>query len=102
MIKYGNVWQNTQTYDKSHPLYDKKIVITGFRDKNLQKQIEKIGGKMTSSVSKKTSFIVVGEKPGSKKEKAQKLDVPIIESASFLSWYNGGQAPEIIRTVDSE
>ena len=39
---------------------------------------------MSSSVSKKTSFIIVGEKPGSKKEKAQKLDVPIIESASFI------------------
>ena len=90
----------------SGPLASKRVVITGsfsFASREEIKDfIEKLGGGVSSSVSKKTSFIIVGEKPGSKKEKAQKLDVPIIESASFLSWYNGGQAPEIIRTVDSE
>ena len=42
------------------------------------------GGKVTSSVSKKTDFVVVGENPGSKYNKAQKLGVNIIDEESFI------------------
>jgi len=46
--------------------------------------IEKLGGKVSSSVSKKTDFVVVGEKPGSKYEKAKSLGVRIINEEEFL------------------
>jgi DNA ligase (NAD+) len=46
--------------------------------------IEKHGGKVTGSVSKKTSYVVVGESPGSKLTKAEKLEIPILDEATLL------------------
>lgn len=45
--------------------------------------IEAAGGKTTDSVSRKTSYVVAGEKAGSKLEKAQKLNVPVIDEAKL-------------------
>ena len=41
------------------------------------------GGKASGSVSKKTSFVVVGENPGSKHDKAVQLGVPVLDEAGF-------------------
>jgi len=41
------------------------------------------GGKVTGSVSKKTDFVVVGDSPGSKYDKAVSLGVPILDEAGF-------------------
>jgi len=46
--------------------------------------IEKYGGKTSSSVSSKTNYLLLGDKPGSKADKAQKLGVPIIDEQQFL------------------
>jgi DNA ligase (NAD+) len=46
--------------------------------------VEQNGGKVSDSVSKKTSFVVVGENAGSKLEKARTLGVEIIDEAEFL------------------
>jgi len=46
--------------------------------------IEAHGGKVTSSVSKKTNFVVVGDSPGSKAEKAAQLGVPIIDEGALM------------------
>ncbi len=46
--------------------------------------IEKYGGKVSSSVSRKTSYVLAGEEPGSKLQKAKELGVPIIDEATFL------------------
>ena len=44
-----------------------------------------MGGKVSSSVSKNTSYVLAGEDPGSKVEKAQKLGVAVISEAEFES-----------------
>lgn len=48
-----------QKYHESHPLYKKKVVITGFRDSDLEQAIKSVGGEMGSSVSKNTFKVIV-------------------------------------------
>ena len=60
---------------------DKTFVITGTLTKytrdEVEEKIENLGGKTSSSVSKKTSAVIVGENPGSKYTKALELGIPI-------------------------
>jgi DNA ligase (NAD+) len=46
--------------------------------------VEDRGGKVTSSVSRKTSVVVAGESPGSKLAKAEEMGVPVMDEASFV------------------
>ena len=46
--------------------------------------IEKHGGKVSGSVSKKTSYVLAGEAAGSKLAKAKELNIPIIDEQGFL------------------
>lgn len=66
----------------SEILKDKTFVITGSFDNysrsDITKLIEKNGGKVSGSVSKKTSFLIAGEDAGSKLSKAESLSIPII------------------------
>jgi DNA ligase (NAD+) len=52
---------------------------------NATKIVESFGGKEVKSVSKNTDFVVVGDSPGSKFEKAQKLGVKILNETEFLA-----------------
>jgi DNA ligase (NAD+) len=47
-------------------------------------RIEALGGKVTSSVTAKTSYLVAGENPGSKLAKAEKLGVEVVDEGVFL------------------
>ncbi|MGC8743597.1 MAG: NAD-dependent DNA ligase LigA [Verrucomicrobiia bacterium] len=73
---------------KSGAFAGKTFVLTGELDSMTREQasekIESLGGKVSSSVSKKTSFVVVGKDPGSKYEKAKQLGVPILNEEEFL------------------
>ncbi|MCL2579449.1 MAG: NAD-dependent DNA ligase LigA [Oscillospiraceae bacterium] len=55
------------------------------------KMIEDAGGKVTGSVSKKTSYLVAGEEAGSKLTKANQLGIPLLDEAGLLAMI-GGQA----------
>jgi DNA ligase (NAD+) len=57
--------------------------LPGFTRQQAKEFIESHGGKLTGSVSKKTSYLVLGENPGSKHAKAQKLGVTIIDEADL-------------------
>ena len=63
------------------------FVLTGALDKYTRDEagaiIEKFGGKVSGSVSKKTSYVLAGEDAGSKLEKANSLGVPVISEADF-------------------
>jgi DNA ligase (NAD+) len=72
---------------KGDALSGKTIVVTGTLENFTRKQIEETikanGGKTSSSVSKKTSFVLAGNDPGTKLQKAQKLGVEIITEQQF-------------------
>ncbi len=72
----------------SHLLYGKTFVLTGTlsnmtRDTATEK-IEHLGGKVTSSVSTKTDYVVTGADPGSKYDKAVKLGIKILDEAGLV------------------
>jgi DNA ligase (NAD+) len=73
-------------------LSDKTFVFTGTlqtMDRNEASDIiKKLGGKATNNVSKKTSYVVIGENPGSKYNKALSLGVTIINEDQFLELLN--------------
>ncbi len=58
--------------------------LPGMTREEATERITALGGKTSSSVSKKTSYVLAGEDPGSKYTKAQALGVPIIDEAEFL------------------
>lgn len=64
------------------------FVLTGalsmFTREEAAEKIELFGGKVSGSVSKKTSFVVVGENAGSKERKARELGIPILSEEEFL------------------
>ena len=70
------------------PLAGNTFVLTGtlsaFTREEASQKIQKLGGKVTSSVSKKTSYVVAGADPGSKLTKAGKLGVPVLDENAFL------------------
>lgn len=69
-------------------LAGKTFVLTGtlptYTRKEAQTLIEKNGGKVTSSVSKKTDYLLAGEDAGSKLDKARKLGVPVLTEEEFV------------------
>ena len=74
--------------EREKPLEDKTFVLTGTlqsMDRNSASDIIKeLGGKISNSVSKKTNYVVVGENPGSKYDKALSLGVTILNEEEFL------------------
>ena len=66
--------------------------LAGFTRDEAQQEIEARGGKATSSVSKKTDFVVVGENAGSNADKAAALARPILDEAGFRRLLDDGPA----------
>jgi DNA ligase (NAD+) len=75
------------------PLAGKTFVLTGtLPDLTREQATERItgaGGRVTSSVSKKTDYVVAGDSPGSKLEKAERLGVAVLDEAGLLGLLDG-------------
>jgi DNA ligase (NAD+) len=76
--------------DSNHgALAGKTLVLTGTLPSMSRTEaahlIKQAGGKVTSSVSRSTSFVVVGDSPGSKAIKAAELQIPVLEEAELLA-----------------
>ena len=78
---------------RAEPVGDKlaglTFVLTGelehFSRKEAGEKIQAMGGKVSGSVSKKTSYVVAGEAAGSKLRKAQELDIPVLDEAALIA-----------------
>jgi NAD-dependent DNA ligase len=75
--------------DQSHPLYNKTIVMTGFRDKELEDKLKLLGAKLGSSVSKNTFVVLVKdlEEDTGKANDARKIGVPLMTPEGFSQKY---------------
>ena len=77
----------------SDTLIGKTVVVTGTLPSLSRDEAEKLiaqhGGKAAGSVSKKTSFVLAGEKAGSKLDKAESLGIPVLDEAAFLAMLSG-------------
>jgi DNA ligase (NAD+) len=69
------------------PLAGKTVVVTGtltrYSRDAIANRIKQLGGRTSSSVSKKTDFVLRGDNPGSKLTKAQQLGIPILTEDEF-------------------
>lgn len=87
----GLTFHSTPTAHSPHPtpLTGKTFVLTGtlptLKRDDAKALIQKAGGKVTDSVSKKTDYVVAGAEAGSKLEKAQTLGIPILSEAELLN-----------------
>jgi len=81
-VKHTNI-------NMSHPLYGKKIVITGFRDKKFEDLLKTFGIIVSNSVNSKTDLVLVAKKnqDTTKATKAQELKIPVFTIKEFTSKY---------------
>ena len=93
LLKAGIHWPSVKKQQKTDsPLSGKTIVITGtletMKRDELKDILQALGAKVTGSVSKNTDYVIVGEDPGSKYDKAQKLGVEILDEDAILKMLN--------------
>jgi len=95
LIKYIDPKNPEKKEVKNSPFLGKTIVLTGEMSKprrEVKELLESLGAKVSNSVSKKTDFLIVGEAPGSKFEKAKKLGVKIISEKEMWEMIGGENA----------
>ena len=70
-----------------NPFAGQSVVVTGklvnYTRSGIKARLLELGAHPTASVSKKTGYLIVGEKPGSKLDKAQMLGIPILTEQMF-------------------
>jgi DNA ligase (NAD+) len=75
--------------NQAHPLWGKKIVFTGslqsLSRQEAKDQAERVGAKAISALSSATDYLVCGEKPGSKRTKAEALGIPVISEEEWVN-----------------
>lgn len=99
MQTLGVHWAEITKTSVSAEFSGKTFVLTGtlptLKRDQAQAMIEAVGGKVSGSVSAKTSFVVAGAEAGSKLEKAQHLNVPILDEAALIAMLQSAENPHI-------
>ena len=89
LLELGISFEEEKKPARETPLSGKTVVLTGALDSMPREQakvlIQRAGGKVASSVSKKTDLVIVGKDPGSKYDKAKALGIKMIGEQEFLS-----------------
>ena len=78
-----------EVVDKSHPLYGKKIGITGFSDQALQERLEALGADVSRTVTRSTFLVLVEDEDEDtgKAEKARRLGIPLVTPKDLTQKY---------------
>ena len=88
-LRRAGVRLEEQRQPRGGPLLGKTFVITGtldeFSREEAKARIEALGGKVTNSLSGKTDYLVVGDSPGTKLDKATKLGVATLDEKAFVA-----------------
>ena len=91
LLQHITISESIITLDTSHFFYGKRLVFTGkfeyLSRTEIKNKSEKVGALISSQVSNKTDFLVIGLKPGSKVKKAEELSVTTISEKEFLSHF---------------
>ena len=91
LLKHITIAESIITLDTSHYFYGKRLVFTGkfeyLSRTEIKNKSEQVGALISSQVSNKTDFLVIGLKPGSKVKKAEELSVTTISEKEFLSHF---------------
>ncbi len=87
-FKFERTEEEEKEQELPKPLAGQNVVFTGeldhFTRKEAQHIVELLGGNPTNSVTRKTSFVVVGKNPGSKYARAQKLGIKMLNEQEFI------------------
>jgi DNA ligase (NAD+) len=91
-LRQNGVWpvlEISQEHNEEQKLSGLTFVVTGtlenFSRMEIKEYIEKNGGKVTGSVSKSTNYVVVGDSPGSKADKARELNISILSESGLIA-----------------
>ena len=86
----ANNISNIQKETITHPLNNKTVVFTGFRDDKLEKVVKKLSGKIGSSVSKNTFVVITKDKDDKtgKVLQAEKIGVHVMTPSEFIETYS--------------
>ncbi len=90
LIEAGVHWPDIEVSNTDHkPLAGKTFVVTGTLSRisrqEVKEQLQELGAKVSGSVSKKTNYVIAGEKAGSKLEKAEALGVTVLDEDGFFN-----------------
>lgn len=88
LLDAGVHWEEVAEVKTERPLQGRTFVLTGtltsMSREEAKARLQALGGKVTGSVSKNTSYLIAGADPGSKLAKAQELGLEVLDEAAFL------------------
>ncbi|MFN7767289.1 MAG: BRCT domain-containing protein, partial [Planctomycetaceae bacterium] len=97
-LNFGTPVERRESAGSGGRLAGKTVVVTGslvrFTREQINEWIHNHGGKPAGSVSKKTDYVVAGEKAGSKLEKAQALGIPVLTEDQFFELLDNPQGAD--------